>query len=166
MEGRRSGTNVLGPSAEEGTGWQHQTGAFRSLPEKPFTAHLSKLWLKRKEEVTQLPQLTAGLERAEDGAQGSPQTLPWRTLATGTACDSLQRTEGRAALVPRPMGEEPGEKSHLPWKGAADTRSVIWRQPGHGSPWRPLARMLAPSRSIFHGVQRKTEGRHLEFCSR
>lgn len=104
-----------------------------------LTAHLSKLWLKRKEEVTQLPQLTAGLERAEDGAQGSPQTLPWRTLATGTACDSLQRTEGRAALVPRPMGEGPGEKSYLPWEGAADTRSVIWRQPGHGSPWRPLA---------------------------
>lgn len=108
------------------------------------------------------------------GALGSLQTLPWKTLATGTGCDSLQRVclqTGQRAGMPWWLGQREKNqerKATEPGKGQQIQRICSRGSLGMGSTWRPLAECWLREEEYSSWVQRKTGGggHHLEFCPR
>lgn len=82
-----------------------------------------------------------GSRESADPSLENPDYRNWRCHPAKAV--SADRAGGRAAWVARPMGEEPGGKSHRAWKGK---QVGVWSRGRlrRGSPWRPLAGMLAP----------------------
>lgn len=82
-------------------------------------------------------------EDPEERGPGSLQTLPWRTLATGTGGATLQQGRGQGCMGGLANGRGTGREKSQSMRGK---QVGVWSR-GRlrmGSPWRPLAGMLAP----------------------